>query len=199
MDNLERQELIMRHMPLVNTLVRDLLSRRPRLDGDELRSAGYQALCEGADQFVPSDEHVSGASFGTFIRSRIIWAIDESVRLQGLIRIPKSKRDTIKLYRSEVEIEDYGTMPAELPAERDEMLALVESALAACPEPGRTIWALCRGLDGEPPMTMADACARTGLSKYRAVKAFADAAFHISNAVRAKGWTEETWAEALAG
>ncbi|MEO5779250.1 MAG: sigma-70 family RNA polymerase sigma factor [Arthrobacter oryzae] len=73
---MERNEMVIQHLPLVGYLVSDLCSKASHLSRDDLASAGAIALITSADSFDPD----LGVPFGAFARRRILGAFADEMR-----------------------------------------------------------------------------------------------------------------------
>ena len=76
LNRLERNEMVIQHLPLVGYLVSDLCSKASHLSRDDLASAGAVALITSADSFNPD----LGVPFGAFARRRILGAFADEMR-----------------------------------------------------------------------------------------------------------------------
>jgi RNA polymerase sigma factor (sigma-70 family) len=81
---LTRDGAVLRHLPLVCSIARKLSRRLPRLDLEDLVSAGTIGLIEALDRFDPD----RGVPFGSFAYPRIRGAMIDDARRSGAVARP---------------------------------------------------------------------------------------------------------------
>ena len=99
--DVDRNQLIERHRPLVERIARTILLRvPPSVTWDELVSAGYLGLIEAVDRYEPE----RNVDFSAFARSRIRGAMLDALREMDVL--PRSVRDRVNaIYRAGQKIE----------------------------------------------------------------------------------------------
>ena len=181
-------------MPLVGKIARRM-GRSPDIE-DDLKGQGYVALCEAADLFEP--EAHQGLSFAAFARRRIVKRMQEALNERPVVHIPRRRLADAHLTRSDLGVNDYGTLPAAKDPELAEMLSHVMDALDCCTTLERQALTLFRGLDG-PAQSIDRIAIRLKITRREARAALDQAHVTVAEAIRYQGWTSEGWAEALAG
>jgi RNA polymerase sigma factor (sigma-70 family) len=162
-DGRSRNERVLRHLPLVRSIVYRLRPRPPALDVDDLISAGTIGLIEAVERF----DSRRGVPFGTYAYTRIRGAIVDEIR-----RLPQPKRagDDVEL-----------SLQAPIAGERSlTLIDVIPDPLAPEPEIGAEFGEVVDAIGDLPPRerevlglhtaghTIAEIAARFGCSTSRA-------------------------------
>ncbi len=130
MNTIDRDQLVIDHLPLVGYIVSDLCNRATNLDRDELASAGQFALFQASRSFDPE----RGVPFSNFARTRISGALSDELRSRDWVSRGTRQRIKETLAVSEGLAKSLGRTPttdevaATLGIDRSSVVAALHSA-----------------------------------------------------------------------